>query len=467
MVDSKMKKVNEKAEFLWHYDVHKRFGENLLYLMFSFVPVYRREDIINSLKKFIGERGISSYCIYEMFGYYDIMLRIWLPSSQHPSKFIKELNRVLEAVDCIRELPFYVEDNRYHWMWWDYKKGSKPSSPKEEDINKLSEDIVRAVEGNTIDPVEFAQLERKHILKSYKPKEGIKFFVIIPPPPLAESPTFSYRENVERELVSLAITHKDIVEPSIYLGAGFAWFLIKGKIPFGKYSVLNNLIQGINRIGIIGFQIRTYTYLVCDIETEKEGIVLPPEAEEKKEIIHYLTREEDERFETKGSLLFNIDRFLRDKKYKGEPDDKIAIEGVLKSIVGLLNAKGGKILIGVIEAHRYVDLLKDPDNPLNRLPRIDNRIVFGIEKEYGQKDWDTFCRRLSDLIRTHIGREASAIVNLQCYQYQGKNLCLVDVKKGRSWYYLNKNQFYVRRANSTLLLEGREADSYKGLYSRG
>lgn len=468
MIDSKMKKVNEKAEFLWHYNVHKKFGENLLYLMFSFVPVYRREEIISSLEKFIMERSISSYCIYEIFGYYDIMLRIWIPSFQHPSTFIKELERKLEAVDCIRGLPFYVEDNHYHWMWWNYRESAELFSPDDEDIDKLSEDIVKAVDSNTIHPSEFAELENHHILKRYEPKEGIKFFVMIPPPPLAVSPTFSYRENVERELVSLVIKHKDIIEPSIYFGTGFAWFIIKGKIPSTSYSELNNLIQEINKIGIIGFQIRTYTYLVCEVVAENEGIALPLGAVEEKErdITHYLTCEENERFEIKGSLLFNIDRFLRDKEYKGEPDERIAIEGVLKSIVGLLNADGGKILIGVIEAYRYGDLLKNPNNLLHKLPRIDNRIVFGIEKEYVQKDWDAFCRRLSDLIRTHIGKEASAIVNFQRHQYQGKDLCLVDVKKGRSWYYLDKNRFYVRRANSTILLEGREADSYKMLYPK-
>lgn len=467
-----MKRLNKESKLscLWHYDVHKKLGESLLYIQLTFLPTYKREEIFEQIRGFFQKKKISSYCIYEIYGYYDLLLRIWIPERQL-LMCPKELHDRLKHLYCTRAIPFYVEENPLHWAWWDKEK-DKILFPSKKDINNLSKDTIRTIEQGTQDELE--RLEVTHIIRIIKEsssKKGIKFFVVIPQPYLSEIPDKESKDRLISRLKKGLENFQGIVEPSIYVGSGFAWILVKGKILFQEYARLNNLVQDILVAGVEDFMIRTYTYLVTDsahpYSIEQEILNLPQSTVEKKHNIDdYLQHEEDDQFEVKGSLSFNVDRYLRDKTYKGDfRDEKIAIEGVVRSIVGLLNAEGGEILIGVLEEKRYGDVLKDPGNPLSQLPRVGERIVFGINCE--SEDWDKFSRRLTDLIRAHIGRDASAIINkIEKHHYKGQDLCLVKVPKGAGWYYLDEKQFWVRRAGSTILLEGQEMDRYKNLYYR-
>ncbi|MFH0775732.1 MAG: ATP-binding protein [bacterium] len=409
-------------------------------------------------------------------------MRIWIPLGKNPAEFRKRLYEGLKDLGCVKEIPFYVEENPYNWKWRDKEKPLFPP-----DINKLSEDTVKKVQkkideiqDDECEPPELAELKAQHTIEKYDPEKGIKFFVMITPPVFGETLTNQLRESFQKQLVNLLVENKDIKEPSIYLGQGFAWFLIKGKVEFTKYDAIKKLVEKINEVGIMGFNIRTYTHLVDGTDLadyiEQEKISLPSKALEEHNITYYLKHEEDEEFEAKGSLSFNVDCFLRDKEYKGDfredkiakDKDKIAKEGVLKSIVGFLNSEGGKILIGVLEVQKYIDVLQDSDNLLRNLEKIDNRIIFGIEHEYdAQKGWDGFSLRLTNLVQNYISKEVSASIRIQKQQYMGVDLCLIEVPKGLDWYYLDTSRFYVRRYGSTILLEGREMDSYRRLHPRG
>ncbi|MEW6619980.1 MAG: ATP-binding protein [bacterium] len=460
---------------LWHYDIHKKFNENLLYILLGFLPVYKRDEIFPKIRDFLEGNQISSYCIYEIYGIYDVLLRIWLPQKISPLNFPRELENELKYLYCTKAIPFVVKENPIHWKWWSFEKKQSDYSPSPEDIDNLSEDIIEELDKGKLPKVTMKGLEKQNILRILDKKssdEGIKFFVVIPPPMVGEWPTFATTQRIIDKLKILLKNIREITEPSIYVGSGFAWLLVKGKISFSEYLKLNDFIQEISQTGVEEFYIRAYTYFVTNVTSpyyiEKEGISsLSLVVRKKFEITDYLNKEENGEFEAKGSLCFDIDRWCRDKNYKGELSNEIAINGVLKSIVGFLNANGGMILVGVLEKERYGDVLKKSNNPLSKLPQVKNRIVSGINREYGSKDWDAFSRKLTDLIREHIGRESSAIVTVRRYTYEDIDLCLIQVPKGKIWYYLDGTQFYVRRTNSTILLEGYEMDRYKMSHYRG
>ncbi|MDI6735254.1 MAG: ATP-binding protein [bacterium] len=454
----------EKFNYLWHYDVHERFGQSLLYLQLGFFPLYRKKEVRNQILDFLEKKKICSYCLYETYGHYDLLLRVWLPS-QSLIHFPKELQDGLKILGCTKVIPFFVEKNPLHWMWME--GNDKILSPS--NIDCLLEGTVNEAESGGKQSV-INELKEQHIIKDYSSHKGIKFFIVIPPPSGGDIPPELVEENIISKLKNILIEIDGIIEPSIYVGNGFAWILLKGKVLFEKYNELNMLVQKIPEAGV--FCVRTYTYLVADpdytIEKDKIGVSIPISAED--DIISYIQREEDERFEIKSSLSFNLDRYLRDKSHTVDlRDEKTAKDGVLKSIVGFLNAEGGKILIGLIEKEKYGDVLKKPDNLLSGLPEIEgkDRIIFGINNEYTPAGWDGFVRRLTDLIRAHIGEDASIIVRPQKYTYKdSKDLCLIDVPKGKRWYYLDEKQFYVRRVGSTELLEGRSMDDYKKWHYR-
>lgn len=455
------------TNLLWHYRVHRKFQESLMYIQLSFLPVYRRKDIFDRLTKFLGEKEILSYCIYEVYGYYDILLRLWLPNSESPLHFRKRLHESLEDLGCTRAIPFYVEENPLHWAW-------TKSTPTTRDIENLSETLIESINNEDFSDLSILEdLEQKHIVRKYNPDNGIKFFVVITPPNLSEAPSQQSTKHFVDSLKQFFSKSKNLVEPSIYFGSGFAWVLVKGKLKFNNYTVLNDFVQEINERGVMHYHARTYTYLVTGSKDpyciEKEGFISTTSTRRSEENIeHYLKHEEDDRFEVKGSLLINIDRYLRDEKVTDEVlrDVNIAHKGVIRSIVGLLNTAGGKILIGAIEAPKYTDILDKPNNKLEKFPHIGDRIVIGIDQEidYKTKGWEGYCRKLTDLVRAQIGRDVSVMIKLKEYQFDDRILCIIDVPKGSEWHYLNKKEFWVRRANSTIMLEGHEMDSYKNLH---
>lgn len=93
---------------LWHHNVHdKRLAETLAYFQLSFVPVYRRERISKTILGLFQRCKITSFCIYEIYGLYDLMLRVWLPKEIGGGPFTKMLEEALDGLGCTRAIPFF------------------------------------------------------------------------------------------------------------------------------------------------------------------------------------------------------------------------------------------------------------------------------------------------------------------------------------------------------------------------
>lgn len=177
----------------------------------------------------------------------------------------------------------------------------------------------------------------------------------------------------------------------------------------------------------------------------------------------FFTREESATYETKGSLRLNMDKYLR--REGKELDNEVAVAGVLKTIVSFLNAEhthdSRVIVVGLLESSRYKDV--------EGFDVVGNYLLVGINDEYSKKGWDGYCLRLSDLISTHISREAFSFIETAKCTYTGKDFCIITAPKtGASpdkWYYLD-GAFYVREANRNKELKGEAMDAYKKRYAR-
>lgn len=174
-------------------------------------------------------------------------------------------------------------------------------------------------------------------------------------------------------------------------------------------------------------------------------------------IRYYIDREESEVLEFKASLALDVDRLLKGDHEREESDD--VKEAALKTIVALLNTRGGHLIVGLLECSRYRDV---EDARLSEFPKYGHNRVFGLEGEYREHGWDGFERRLCSLIRDRIGGRVldAQDVTLAKHTLEGKDLCDVTVEASASRQYLDGGRFFVRRGTQTNELTGRDADEF-------
>ena len=118
---------------------------------------------------------------------------------------------------------------------------------------------------------------------------------------------------------------------------------------------------------------------------------------------------------------------------------------ILKTLTGFMNANGGSLIIGVDE----------------------NGNILGLENDYlslKQKNKDGFELKIFQLMTEYIDSHASFKINVSFYEFDGNEICLVDIEKSSSPVYLSKEKnnpvFYVRKGNATYPLSVKDAITY-------
>ena len=104
-----------KKPIVWHPLVHQRFAEELYFFLLSAKPFYEK-NIFEDLDELMNDFGVEGYCAYRIFGQYDILLRVWLPSARGPQFLDKATERIgnLQAIT-----PFHVTSLRDRWRFKD------------------------------------------------------------------------------------------------------------------------------------------------------------------------------------------------------------------------------------------------------------------------------------------------------------------------------------------------------------
>ena len=144
---------------------------------------------------------------------------------------------------------------------------------------------------------------------------------------------------------------------------------------------------------------------------------------------------ENERVELKSSIRYDYYR-------KSTNRDLEVI--IAKTITGFMNAKGGKLIIGV----------DDEGN------------VLGLEKDYKtlkHKNRDGYERAVFRIISTQLGHEACFSNHISFYSINEKDVCVVDIEPSEKPIYVNDTEnttFYVRTGNATYPLTVKEAVNY-------
>jgi len=152
--------------------------------------------------------------------------------------------------------------------------------------------------------------------------------------------------------------------------------------------------------------------------------------------IHFLISQgEQENIEFKSSIRWDHEKNGVNK------DIQLAIA---KSIAGMMNYRGGTLLIGVADDGTIIGIGKD---------------LIGLRKP----DTDGFRLLLTEIIRNYLGLEYSEYIHPRFEGIDNRTICVVSINSSSKPAFIssgNRSEFWVRAGNSTRQLDVREATDY-------
>lgn len=456
---------------IWHHQLHEHWAdEDLTFWRLAFFPRYESTAVLDIVHGVFERQGIISYAIYETLGLFDMFIRAWLPS--HTAEKVKEeLNNELlrESLQLIES--FGVTRILRHHVWRPDGKDRQPdkgllgSPMSDETIQRLNEGQFETVALG--DEPEQDRLLREGILAPLKPSEGVKFFTTITS--AVFSVTHGAREELMRGLIR-ALESSGVQEPSLYQGSGFGEYVLMGRASFSDFFAITRLSTAINDLGIYNtVTARPYTHVCAHPHPLFHADRMPIDADgDKIDLAALLTREESQTFEVKGSLSHDLDRWLSTSERDPVRSDTVIDEGVVKAVVGMLNADGGHVVLGALERGAHYGRHTADEHPkLAALPRRGDYICLGVNAEYDDRGPDSFRRRLQDLLSSRIQPAPAGSISVSREAIEGRDLYIIGVQPTMSnWFYRvtgpkDPVKFYVREGNRTLALAGISADDYK------
>ncbi len=471
-------KVRKKSGrvIVWHPKVHQQWGKERRYILrLGFLPTYKREFILEVVDQVFKSHNVFSYKLYETTGIIDLVLNFWLPTIFTLESFRSNLLNELRSLDVINCESFHIAEMLYHWLWAG-RDIMQLREPDDAALNRsLSDEYITEINDNILKDKMLLPLCEDNLVAAYVPDDGIKFMITIPAP--TSHLPFGAEDALADKIKAILISAENIFDLSFYKGEGFGRFLLAGKVAPAHFDCINSgIIVPINQLNVLElFRARTLTSVVLNTHGDPlrfaDRLPISHELFDKgtDAVEALLSKKESDVIEAKGSLQINMKRF-----YMGDgrmtKDKKVALEGVMRAIVGFLNDKGGHIVIGALERNHFDETKKLKDEAL--YPRYCDYIIVGVEQEYGQQGWDGFQLQLMDFIKTHITPQVSALLAVRQDILRGKELCIISVRESfeDEWIYLidekRNRKFFVRQGNRTEELSGLEADQYKRIKLR-
>jgi serine/threonine protein kinase len=259
---------------MWHYEAHRKRHELLYFWRLGFHPTYSRKAVQSKLRAALCKAEIRSVVCYELFGPYDLLLRVWLPPDGRYDDF-KEFQELLldelEPVDLSMCDPFQVSQLARHWVFPDVD-GEMPK-PSDDALEELTESKIAEVENGKASQAEISRLEGLNLLADMSASSettdpddpGIKFALVVSGDPRL---TTKQHKQFLRTLTAELDAAKSIGQRSLYAGSGFGHFLILGRVTNDAFFDLGAaLLDKINDANIHAlYNGRTYTHISAQRE---------------------------------------------------------------------------------------------------------------------------------------------------------------------------------------------------------
>jgi hypothetical protein len=310
----------------WHPDVHRQFGEELFFFLIQTKP-FDEHEAFGGLKAVMTEFGVSAFCAYQLFGDFDILVRVWLPLGQYAT-FVERLVAQVKRLHSINR--FHVTSIRDIWRF--------PASLSDEakaNLAFLSGETIQKVEHRT-DADTFEDFRRKNLITVVEDfgrssPAAVKAFIALSEP---EGHSLVKGKKVLEEIASLIERRFSFQQPTIYEGVGFSWILIKLVAP-GFYDIGQLVHELSERFGADGVSTRTF---LVGAKNYREGECISRRAIESREgdasvrlLIPSLYTASKLALKTKDE----IERFVRVNilNKELEAQDKLALQGFLNAVI--------------------------------------------------------------------------------------------------------------------------------------
>jgi hypothetical protein len=488
---------------LWHDNIHETQDAARLYFWrLSFSPSYERDSIIDRLRSFIGDVGVTSHTIYETLGVYDLLVRMWVPRTIDHDELELKIWRALKELK-LWNISYLSCRAERHWPYSEITASVKSEDwpPLNDPVIKEVSDFNRSQASGEIRPRSrrIEDLLSQGVLRAVPmDTRGIRFFITF------DHPRLPFNASNRRIAIDAIMRACDLVlsdwsarpgdatgpQISMYEGMGtMTDFLVLVQSPQTYFhEFVDDLLTHLRGAGLDGlFDMRHYTHVIADrmFKDFAEDRATPSDQLPVKIDIQ---SDEAESLEFKATLALNIREFLT--KTNREPDPRMT-HGVVRAICGLLNSPhGGTLVIGVLETRRELERAKDKAGYLAALrehfgyeapadadlgSNLPNALI-GVEAEIGDRlpfpDRDAFMNRLTEVLRSNISPNPWAFFRTEIRAIDDRHVCVVAVKPGDSWFYAlaldgKHQEFFVREAGTTRAYAGTESDLFKSAHPRG
>lgn len=457
---------------LWNHRVHQRWaGQDLTFWRLVFFPRYDREKIIEVIESVLDEEGVRAFAIYEAMGLFDLFLRAWLPS-QSSDRLEHRLKEALEA-ESLQLLDSFSTTRVLRHHAWETGKNSR-LEPEESVLNNpLADDIIERLNRGEVPSDEQQELLDKRILAPLHPGRGVQFLTVI------SSAIFSMTNEVHttlREGLLKRVRESGIHEPAVYEGTGFGEYIVTGRAAEDGLHTITDLSTAINELALEeGVAARPYTHICAHRLPLFYADNLPLKQDDLPVDMGELLRHDESRtLEVMPALGEDLTHWLGDDK-EAIPSETLIDNGLIKTIVGMLNADGGQLVLGAIHCDAELVGVRAADHPkLRDLPMRGDYICVGVNREYGEGGWEEFKATLNALVSTKIQPPPLGSISVACNAIEdGVDVWVISVRPTRAtWFYRVLSDsgpinFFVREGARTVSYAGVEADIYKRERPRG
>lgn len=487
-----------QPHFLWHHAVHEEWAdEKLVFIFLSYEPTYAREVAVERVEALLKEQGICSYQIYEITAPYDLLVRAWVPARMREH----QLRDLIQDDDKNVLVHILVDAVQivHHWPWEQGRLcriGEMHAPPEDllargiplrelETLNTL-QSVNGHDEGSNRKPVLAKKYREKRILVRPEYRSGIRFLVLV------KVTDVTKWRVLQRRLQSLLYKARRVIkDPSLYRFDNEYQFLIFGHVaqsPGKFHAIGERLVSQINDYAETGGA-RTYSvfFAIPGFLAFRDELPLPELEEEgdpsKIDVDRLLRKPEGQKLEIKGSAFTELHNWIvegtepRRSHRPGTDRSNRAVNELMRSIAGLLNADGGQLVIGAVERSKYGKY-----DRFKALPGVDQDPIYrccGLNFDYGDSgDWDAFARLLREVIDKRFDPIPShRWLKLEYAKVGDRELCVIDIEKPDEWFWVRvggkdgskkgragkplEQKFFVRLEGSTRELGGRAGEDFR------
>lgn len=451
--------LKPEKRLYWHPEAHRALsGRRLYFWFYRFATLTSREDVLSALFKVAADFGITSYATYELIGPFDLLARFYMRPDDE-ARFKEACEEALRPYDVTNNQPFRVEDTPRNWVWaGGAGKAGVPGKPTKE---VLEQHYSRA-QIELLNDAENRSHERRRLVKrftdlgliTHQAKDpGIKFVATIGTPNDLDVEKFRLlRQRLERALDQAGPVLR---ERSLYTGefGQHQIFLVMCRIREGHFHKIRSaLLEPLGEAGAPAeATTTTYTVISEDFVCYQDRLAIP--SPRSSDATALLKGSETGQFEVKGSLAAPLKPWLEKKAALDKLTNSKSLpnEGVLKSIVGLLNSGGGTVVVGALEEASYLEEA-DALEQLATLPAIGgHRIVGLVDPTYVKSGWDKWNLKLRSLIRSRIDPNPGVLIESRCEEIEGRPVCVIDIDDPG-----DEGEFYLQVGKTGSFFYGRE-----------